>query len=232
MLDPEVRRTILARVEAALDLLETGQSPPDGIAAALLENADVPAPDLYALLAQMTALTREVQLQGRAANRLSTEVTQLVQQVSASSEGQISARTSAARREAQTDLLGEILDVRERFARGLEEAHKRLDSFRGIFARLGSRPIVEALLRGNELALERLDETLRRYGVHEIACEGEAFDPNTMRAVEHDVRADVRPGMVIEVLRRGYRTAERILRYAEVNVSSVGRPADAGEKRQ
>jgi molecular chaperone GrpE (heat shock protein) len=232
MLDPEVRRTILARVEAALDLLETGQSPPEGIAAALLENADVPPPDLYALLAQMTALTREVQLQGRAANRLSTEVTQLVQQVSASSEGQISARTSAARREAQTDLLGEILDVRERFARGLEEARKRLDSFRGLFARLGSHPVVEALLRGNELALERLDETLRRYGVHEIACEGEEFDPNTMRAVEHDVRTDVRPGMVIEVLRRGYRTAERILRYAEVNVSSVGRPADAGEKRQ
>lgn len=232
MLDPEVRRTILARVEAALDLLETGQSPPEGIAAALLENADVQAPDLYALLAQMTALTREVQLQGRAANRLSTEVTQLVQQVSASSEGQISARTSAARREAQTDLLGEILDIRERFARGLEEARKRHDSFRGIFSRLGSSPIVEALLRGNELALERLDETLRRYGVHEIACEGEAFDPNTMRAVEHDVCADVRPGMVIEVLRRGYRTAERILRYAEVRVSSVGRPADAGEKRQ
>lgn len=53
-----------------------------------------------------------------------------------------------------------------------------------------------------------------------------------MRAVERDVRDDVRPGMVTEVLRRGYRTAERILRYAEVKVSSAGRPADAGEKRQ
>src|SRR5258706_3614667 len=154
MLDPELRRSILARVEAALDRMEIGESPPEGIAAALLENADVPAPDLYALLAEMTALTREVQLQGRASNRLSTEVTQLVQQVSASSEGQISARTSAARRDAQTDLLGEILDIRERFARGLEEARKRRDSFRGLFARLGSRPIVEALLRGNELRSE------------------------------------------------------------------------------
>jgi molecular chaperone GrpE (heat shock protein) len=223
MLDPEVRRTILARVEAALDRLETAEAPPEGIVAALLD-ADVPAPDLYSLLAQMTALTREVQLQGRASNRLSSEVTQLVEQVSAASEGQISARVSAARRDAQSDLLGEILDIRERFARGREEARKRLDSFRGFFARLGSRPIVEALLRGNELALERLDETLRRHGVYEIKCKGEAFDPNTMRAVERDVRDDVQPGTVTEVVRGGYRTAERILRYAEVKVSS-------GEKR-
>jgi molecular chaperone GrpE len=231
-MDPEVRRTILARVDAALDRLETAEGPPEGIAAALLEeHADAPAPDLYALLAQLTALTREVQLQGRAANRMSSEVTQLVQQVSASSEGQISARASAARRDAQAELLGEILDIRERFARGREEARKRLDSFRGLFARLGSRPIVESLLRGSELALERLDETLRRHGVHEIACEGEAFDPNTMRAVERDVRDDVRPGMVTEVLRRGYRMAERVLRYAEVKVASAGRQADAGEIR-
>lgn len=221
MLDPEIRRLILARVEAVLDRLETGEAPPEGIAAALLEeSADAPAPDLYALLAQMTALTREVQLQGRSANRLSSEVTQLVQQVSAWSEGQMSARVSAARRDAQADLLGEILDIRERFARGREEARKRLDSFRGLFARVGGRPIVEALLRGNELALERLDETLRRHGVYEIPCEGEAFDPNTMRAVERDVRDDVRPGTVTEVLRLGYRSAERILRYAEVKVAS------------
>src|SRR5947208_3521972 len=108
MLDPEVRRTILARVEAALERLETAEATPEGIVATLLEeDPDAQAPDLYALLAQMTALTREVQLQGRASNRLSAEVTQLVQQVSASSEGQISARASAARRDAQAELLGE-----------------------------------------------------------------------------------------------------------------------------
>ena len=225
MLDPEVRRAILARVEAALDRLETAEAPPEGIAAAFLaDDTDTPAPDLYALLAQLTALTREVQLQGRAANRLSSEVTQLVQQVSSSSEGQISARASAARRDAQAELLGELLDVRERFARGREEANKRVGSFGGLFAQLRSRPIVEALLRGSELSLERLDETLRRHGVHEIACQGAAFDPNTMRAVERDVRSDVRPGMVTEVLRRGYRTSERILRYAEVKVSSGEKP--------
>ncbi len=223
MLDPEIRRAILARVEGALDRMETDETPPEGIAAAFLEE-EAPAPDLYALLAQVTALTREVQLQGRAANRLSSEVTQLVQDVSENTVGQVTARASAARRDAQAELLGELLDVRERVARGRDEARKRLTSFNGLFVRFGSRPVVEAVLRGNELALERLDEILRRHGVHEIVCEGAAFDPNTMRAVEIDVRPDVRPGLVMEVVRRGYQTAERILRYAEVKVSS-------GEKR-
>lgn len=220
MLDPEARRAILARVEAVLDGLAVAEAPPAGIAAALLEDG-TPAPDLYALLAQMTALTREVQLQGRAANRLSSEVTQLVQQVAESSAGQVTARAAAARRDAQAELLGELLDVRERVARGRDEARKRLDSFGGLFVRFGSRPVVEAVLRGNELALERLDEILRRHGVHEIACEGAAFDPNTMRAVENDVRRDVPPGMVTDVVQRGYQTAERILRYAEVKVSAA-----------
>jgi molecular chaperone GrpE len=219
MLDPEIRHAILARVEAALDRLDAAGEPPEGIAAALLED-DASAPDLHTLFAQMTALTREVQLQGRAANRMSAEVTQLVQQLASLTEAQTAGRVAAARRDAQADLLGEMLEIRERFARARDEARKRLDSFRGLFARFGSRPVVEALLRGNELALERLDETLRRNGVHEIVCERRAFDPDTMRAVEIEARDDVPPGMVTDVVRRGYRSGDRILRYAEVKISS------------
>lgn len=216
MIDPETRQAILARVEAALDRLD---EPPAGIAPALLDD-DAAPPDLYSLLAQMTALTREVQLQGRAANRMSAEVAQLVQQAASLTEGQISTRVAAARRDAQSDLLGELVEIRDRFARARDEARRRLDSFRGVFTRLGSRPVVEALLRGNELALERLDETLRRNGVHEIVCEGQPFDPATMRAVETEVRRGVAPGTVTEVVRRGYRSADRILRYAEVRIAS------------
>jgi molecular chaperone GrpE len=218
MIDHEVRSAILARVEAVLDQLETAEGPSQGIAAAILEEQDPATPDLYSLLAQMTALTREVQLQGRAANRMSSEVAQLVEQVSESA-GQIAAKTAAARRDAQAELLGELLDVRERIARGLDDARKRLGSFRGFFSRLGNRAVVEAIVRGNELALERIDESLRRHGVHEIARAGDPFDPNAMRAVESEPRGDVPPGVVTVVLRRGWRTAERILQYAEVRVA-------------
>jgi molecular chaperone GrpE (heat shock protein) len=135
-------------------------------------------------------------------------------------EGQIAVRVAAARRDAQTDLLGELIEIRDRFARSRDEARRRLDSFRGLFTRLGSRPVVEALLRGNELALERLDETLRRHGVHEIVCEGQPFDPATMRAVETEARPGVAPGVVTDIVRRGYRSADRILRYAEVRITA------------
>jgi molecular chaperone GrpE (heat shock protein) len=219
MLDPESRRAIVARVEAALDRLEAGDEFPEGIAPELLED-DAAPPDLYAILGQMTALTREVQLQGRAANRMSAEVSQLVQQVASLTEGQIATRVTAARRDAEADLLGDIVELRERLARARDEARKRLDSFRGLFTRLGSRPVVEALVHGNELALERLDETLRRHGVHEIVAAGRPFDPNIMRAVEIEIRNDVAPGVVTEVVRRGYRSADRILRYAEVKIAS------------
>src|SRR5215213_174836 len=187
MLDPELRRAILARAEAALDRLDSAEELPEGIAAALAGD-DGPAPDLYTLVGQMTALTREVQLQGRAANRMSAEVSQLVQETASVAEGQIAVRVTAARRDAQADLLGELVEIRERFARARDDARRRLVSFRGLFARLGSRPVVEALLRGNEIALERLDETLRRHGVHEIVCERQPFDPGTMRAVETEPR--------------------------------------------
>lgn len=219
MLDPETKRAILARVEAALDRLNDAAELPAGIVPELLDD-DAAPPDLYSLLAQMTALTREVQLQGRAANRMSNEVSQLVQQVASLTEGQIATRVAAARRDAQTDLLGELIEIRDRFARACDEARGRLDSFRGVFTRFGSRPVVQALLRGNELALERLDETLRRHGVHEMVCAGQPFDPATMRAVETEVRAGVAPGTVTEVIRRGYRSADRILRYAEVRITS------------
>lgn len=218
MIDPETRRAVQDRVEAMLDGLDAGAAPPEGIAAAILED-DAATPDLYSLLAQMTALTREVQLQGRAANRMSSEVAQLVQQVSESA-AQLPARTAAARRDAQAELLGDLLDVRDRVARDLDDARRRLDSFRGFFARVGSRAVVEAIVRGNELALERVDEILRRHGVHEIARAGEPFDPDVMRAVETEARADVAPGTVTEVVRRGWRTAERMLRHAEVRVSA------------
>lgn len=219
MLDPESKRAILTRVEAALDRLPDEAGPPFGIAPELLED-DAAPPDLYSLLAQMTALTREVQLQGRAANRMSSEVAQLVPQVASLTESQMATRVAAARRDAQTELLSELIEIRDRFARACDEARGRLDGFRGVLARFGSRPVVEALLRGNELALERLDETLRRHGVHEIVCQGQPFDPATMRAMETETRTGIAPGTVTEVIRRGYRLADRILRHAEVRITS------------
>src|SRR5499427_1546775 len=67
------RRQLLATVAAWLDELAEAEPVPAGVAPEALESTE-PAPDLFSLLGQLTALTRETQLQGRATNRLHAEL--------------------------------------------------------------------------------------------------------------------------------------------------------------
>src|SRR5262245_56746072 len=71
--DPERRRSLLEAVATWLDELETAEPMPPGVAPEVIQSA-APAPDLFSVLSQLTALTRETQLQGRATNRLHTEL--------------------------------------------------------------------------------------------------------------------------------------------------------------
>ena len=61
------------------------------------------APDLYSFLAQLAALTRETQLQGRATNRLHAELGPVLERLAehASSPDAIPRKLADARREAR-----------------------------------------------------------------------------------------------------------------------------------
>jgi hypothetical protein len=63
-----------------------------------------------------------------------------------------------ARREARLEVITELLDLRDRFTRGLDEAQRRLAALRGWWARFVQHAVLQALLDGNLLARERLDE--------------------------------------------------------------------------
>jgi hypothetical protein len=65
--DPERRRDRVQRVAAWLDELEEPEPPPPGLAPEATSTSEQ-VPDLFSLLAQLAALTRETQLQGRATN--------------------------------------------------------------------------------------------------------------------------------------------------------------------
>src|SRR5216110_2965936 len=71
-------------------------------------------------------------------------------------------------------------------------------------ARFGQRPVLAALVEGNGLALDRLDDALRRLDIHEIPSLGKPFDPRVMRAVEVAATSAAPPGTVLEVFRAGY----------------------------
>jgi molecular chaperone GrpE (heat shock protein) len=220
-MDPQRRRQLLEAVEHWLDSAAEAEPPPTGIP---VDMATVlaPAPDLFSFLSQLTALTRETQLQGRATNRLHTELGGKLETM-----GEQIARLDASmrkmsevRREARLEVVGELLDVRDRFVRGLEEAHRRLAALPAWFARFTQRPVLEAVMQGNLLARERLDEVLRRLDVQEIPCLGKPFDPTLMHATEVAQTTTAPPGTVLEVFRAGYTAGGRVFRFADVKVAA------------
>jgi molecular chaperone GrpE (heat shock protein) len=222
--EPDARARLHELVGRWLDELDTPEPPPEGEAPEVLAGAQE-APDLFTLLGQLVALTREVQLQGRATNRLHAELSAAMDRLSQGQSLTPARPIAEARREGRHEVIGELLDVRDRLTRGLDEAQRRLAALRGLRARLGQRPVLEALVEGTALARERLDDALRRLDVHAIACHGEPFDPTLMRAVEVVQVAAAPPGTVLEVFRPGYTSNGRVLRFAEVKVAGGTPPA-------
>ncbi len=229
-LDPERRRQLVEAVAVWLDDLTEAEHPPPGLAPEVMGSSE-PAPDLFSMFNQLTALTRATQLQGRATSRLHAELSAALTQLTetATSPEVIARKLAEARREARLELITELLDVRDRFTRGLTEAQRRLESLQGIRAHFGQRPVLEALVEGNLLARERFDDLLRRLDVREIPCVGRPFDPTVMQAVEVVQSPDVGPGTVLDVFRPGYTSNGRVLRVAEVKVVG-GMPATTGEQ--
>jgi molecular chaperone GrpE len=229
-IDPERRQQMVEAIAAWLDDLAEAEPPPPGVAPEVVGSSE-PAPDLFSMLSQLTALTRETQLQGRATSRLhaelSTALTQLTETMTSPEE--ISRKLGEARREARLELVTELLDVRDRFTRGLMEAQRRLESLQGFRAHFGQRPVLEALVEGNLLARERFDDLLRRLDVREVPCVGRPFDPTVMQAVEVVQATDAAPGTVVDVFRPGYTSNGRVLRIAEVKVVG-GMPTPTGEQ--
>src|SRR5262249_32345207 len=224
---------LLEEVATWLDELETAESMPPGVAPAVIQSGE-PAPDLFSVLSRLTALTRETQLQGRATNRLHTELSAALDKLAENltSPETVARRLSEARREARLEVIAELLEVRDRFTRGVSEAQRRLTALRGLWARFAQRPVLAALVEGNMLACERLDDLLRRLDVREIPCLGKPVDPTVMQAAEGEQTAAVPPGTALEGLRPGYPSAGRVVRFGEVKVAAGTLAHDPGTRTE
>jgi hypothetical protein len=85
-----------------------------------------------------------------------------------------------------------------------------------------------AWLQGLELVRTRFLGLLATVDIYPIEAAGRLFDPRLHLAMEAASRADLPDGAVVNVLRKGYRQRERVLRYAEVTVNRVaGTEAEA-----
>ena len=77
-----------------------------------------------------------------------------------------------------------------------------------------------AWLHGLEFVRERLLTVLAVEGVRPIETESATFDPHWHQVIETVAATDDQPaGSIVQETRRGYVTADRVLRYAEVVVA-------------
>lgn len=77
-----------------------------------------------------------------------------------------------------------------------------------------------SLKKGVEMVLESLNVALKEEGIEEIPAKGEKFDPNIHQAVQIvPVSEGVEADTIVEVLQKGYKLQDRVLRASMVIVA-------------
>jgi molecular chaperone GrpE len=111
-----------------------------------------------------------------------------------------------AKLESKGRVLKEMLPVVDNLERAIDHATSQA----------GSNPIVE----GVQLVLRQFVTAFERLDVTPINADGQPFDPNLHEAISQQ-ESDAAPGTVVQVLQRGYKSGERLLRPALVVVAKA-----------
>jgi molecular chaperone GrpE len=245
------REQILRRFETLLDAALAVEEPPSGIDAEILASVmagavdDSQRCDSYALWAAMTALTQEIKLQGRAFQELNHTLAGQTEKIAEELRVVYAERERTMQRETERrcrkEALRTLIDLRDRLGRGRESVAARQAEmatapragwWARVFGKTKDDPAgasVSALIRGYELGIERLDQTLDEFNAREIRCQGESFDPRRMNAIESEESAKVPADVVLEVYLSGYEWNGEVLRPAQVKVSRE--PANAAVEK-
>jgi len=107
---------------------------------------------------------------------------------------------------ANEDLLNALLPVVDHYEMGLNTARKE-----------GASP---GMLDGLKLVYDQFLGVLARFGVTPVDAVGQPFDHNLHEAVSHAPSSEYPADTVMAQTRRGYRMGDRLLRAAQVVVSS------------
>jgi len=113
-----------------------------------------------------------------------------------------------ARQQSLEKLAGELLAVKDSLEMGVQTA--RADG-------ADSTQIAE----GSELTLRMFNQALEKFRIEEINPEGERFDPACHEAMAAQPAEDAEPNTVLNVVQKGYRIGERLLRPAMVIVAKA-----------
>lgn len=115
---------------------------------------------------------------------------------------------------ANQDLISELILILDNFERAI---------------RLDDNNLTDELskfLKGFKMMYASFDDVLKKYGLEEIEAEHKEYDPNTMEALMTDSDKNYKDGEVLEVLLKGYRLKDRVIRPASVRVNKLGDEID------
>ena len=115
---------------------------------------------------------------------------------------------------ANRSLLEQLLPIIDNFEMGLKAAQD-------------SEGEASMILQGMAMVRKQLDDFLSEQGVEVIESDGVEFNPNVHEALKQEANDEVPEGIILYTMRRGYRLRDRILRAANVVVSSG--PSEEGE---
>jgi molecular chaperone GrpE len=118
-----------------------------------------------------------------------------------------------AKFEAKNKVLKEMLPVVDNLERAIEHA--------------GGGSEKNAIVEGVQLVLRQFSTAFERLEVTPVEAMGQPFDPNLHEAISQQ-ESDQPPGTVVQVLQRGYRAGDRLLRPALVVVAKA-KPAPEGQ---
>ncbi len=101
------------------------------------------------------------------------------------------------------DFIKDLLPIVDNFERAIEM----------------DKSVNEKFLEGYKMIYTNLLSILEKYEVKVIDCQDKEFDPNTMEAVLAEEVEGVEPGIVVDVLQKGYTYKGKVIRHAMVKVS-------------
>lgn len=109
-------------------------------------------------------------------------------------------------RTAAANVVESLLPVLDNMKLGLQAAEKH--------------PEAKDVSYGFKMVDDQLKKSLSEQGLEELIPDGEAFDPNLHECIAHQPSEEVKEDHVIQTVRAGYRLNERLIRAANVIVSS------------
>jgi molecular chaperone GrpE len=111
-----------------------------------------------------------------------------------------------SRKFALERIMKDLLEVRDSMERGLDMADESATA--------------ESLIEGEKLTLKMLAKLMEDHGLEVIDPAGEPFDPELHEAMTVMPSAEVEENTVMEVLQKGFKLHDRLIRPARVIVSA------------